>query len=219
MATASDPTRVVLVRHGESRAFVDGVVGGHLGCTGLSSRGRRQAEALRDRLAASPEYQPAVLVSSVLRRAEETATVLWPVFGTEEFERSCDLCELHTGEADGLTFLEANQRYSQTFSSLFESSVPGAESRADFIVRAASRLSWLASHYRGSTVVIVCHGGVIAASFVAFGNQPLEPSFDLHIDNASMTEWVAEPGKGRSRWKLVRLNDTAHLRAPYCGWG
>ena len=49
----ADSTRLVLIRHGESRATVDEIVGGHDGCQGLTDRGRRQAEALRDRLGAT----------------------------------------------------------------------------------------------------------------------------------------------------------------------
>ena len=37
-------TRLVLVRHGESRAIVDEIVGGHEGCKGLTDEGRRQAQ-------------------------------------------------------------------------------------------------------------------------------------------------------------------------------
>ena len=44
-------TRIVLVRHGESRAQELGILGGHDGCTGLSDLGREQVGRLRDRLA------------------------------------------------------------------------------------------------------------------------------------------------------------------------
>ena len=50
-----DGTRIVLVRHGESRAQELGVVGGHGGCRGLSRGGAWQVEALRDRLEATDE--------------------------------------------------------------------------------------------------------------------------------------------------------------------
>src|SRR2546423_1692878 len=49
------PTRLVLIRHGESRSTVDRVVGGHRGCSGLTDRAVRQAKALRDRLAHTRE--------------------------------------------------------------------------------------------------------------------------------------------------------------------
>jgi broad specificity phosphatase PhoE len=61
-------------------------------------------------------------------------------------------------------------------------------------------------------VVVVCHGGVIEASFSALGNLALRRHFDLRIDNASITEWSADPGGAELRWRLNRFNDTAHLR-------
>ena len=57
-------TRLVLIRHGESQVTVDRVVGGSKTCSGLSDRGRRQAEALRDRLARTGELQADVLLAS-----------------------------------------------------------------------------------------------------------------------------------------------------------
>ncbi len=70
-----EPTRLVLIRHGESRSTVDRVVGGHRGCTGLTDRGVRQAKALRDRLARTGELAGAAAVlTSVLPRAIETGS-------------------------------------------------------------------------------------------------------------------------------------------------
>jgi 2,3-bisphosphoglycerate-dependent phosphoglycerate mutase len=67
-------TRIVLVRHGESLAQELGILGGHTGCTGLSTRGRRQAGALRERLASTGELAgAAALYASVMPRAIETA--------------------------------------------------------------------------------------------------------------------------------------------------
>src|SRR5215218_610345 len=102
----SDVTRLVLVRHGESMATVDGVVGGHQGCRGLSDRGRRQAEALRDRLVATGEIRADVLMASVLPRAVETAEIMAPALGGLAVEQECDLCEIHPGEGDGLAWSE-----------------------------------------------------------------------------------------------------------------
>ena len=42
-------TRLLLVRHGESVAQEEGIVGGPMGCRGLSEIGRRQVGLLRDR--------------------------------------------------------------------------------------------------------------------------------------------------------------------------
>ena len=70
---------MVLIRHGEAVCNVSGVCGGQLGCRGLTDRGRRQVEGLRDRLLETGELAGAdVLYASVLPRAIETAELLAP---------------------------------------------------------------------------------------------------------------------------------------------
>jgi len=100
------PTRILLVRHGEAECNINGIVGGPTGCTGLSDTGRLQVECLRERWARTGEVEADVLMSSVLRRARETAAILGPALGDLEVVEDCDVCELHPGEirarVDGL---------------------------------------------------------------------------------------------------------------------
>src|SRR5438046_930305 len=107
-------TRVTIIRHGEAQCSVDQIVGGSKGCTGLSMDGRRQAERLRDRLLVTRELAATdVVLTSVLPRAIETATIISPGLGTGDLEvlEDCDLCELHPGECDGITWAEFGERY------------------------------------------------------------------------------------------------------------
>ncbi|HEY3239006.1 MAG TPA: histidine phosphatase family protein [Acidimicrobiia bacterium] len=215
------PTRLVLIRHGESRSTVDQVVGGHEGCTGLSDLGRRQAEALAARLNYTGELSDAtVLLTSILPRAIETAEIIAPTFGGLLAKQDCDLCEIHPGEADGLTWEEFRSRYVPADGSrnLYRPWSPGGESWVTFLARVGATLGDVAKRHPGETVVIVCHGGVIEGSLAAFGNQPLRRPFDVSIENTSITEWSrTEDGAGAGppppevRWRLVRFNDAAHL--------
>jgi len=219
-------TRLVLIRHGESRATVDGTLGGHQGCQGLTERGRRQAQALADRLDRTGELSDtSVLLTSVLPRAIETAEIVAPALGRLEIERDCDFCELHVGEADGLTWEELRSRYRPTgqHHDRFRPLAPGAESWATFSTRVGTALHGVVTAHPGATVVVVCHGGVIEGSLMALGNLPLRRSFDVTIRNTSLTEWArpaevvagsAEAAAGSEdeiRWTLVRFNDAAHL--------
>ena len=100
-------TRIVLVRHGESLAQERRIVGGHRGCEGLSDLGRRQAQALRNRLAQTGELAgAAALYASIMPRAIETASIISPAIGSLEVVRDCDFCEIHPGEGDGLSWDE-----------------------------------------------------------------------------------------------------------------
>ncbi len=209
------PTRLVLVRHGESMATVNQVVGGHEGCTGLSPLGRRQVEALRDRLVATGELgEVAALVASVLPRAVETAEILAPALGSPPMRRDCDVCEIHPGEGDALPWAEFEARYpAASPRSRFEPWSPGGESWAEFAARVGRALNALAHQHGGTTVVVACHGGVVDASFVAFANLPIRRNFHLPTENASLTEWERRPGD--DRWWLRRYNDAAHLQGAF----
>lgn len=67
-------TALYLARHGETEENVAGILQGHLPGH-LTERGRRQAAALRDRLAAAPVRFDAFLVSD-LRRVTDTARIV-----------------------------------------------------------------------------------------------------------------------------------------------
>ncbi len=209
-------TRLVLVRHGESRANIDRMMSGHESCRGLTERGKRQASALADRLATTGELADAsVLLASVLPRAVQTAEIVASVLGGLKVIQDCNFCEFHIGEAEGLSWKEFQERYrpEEHHHDRFRPLAPGAESWATFFTRVGTALAGVAVKHAGTTVVIVCHGGVIEASFVALGNLPLQRSFDLAIGNTSLTEWTSPAGmeKNGRCWTLVRFNDTAHL--------
>ena len=75
-------TRLVLVRHGESRATVERFLGGPRTCTGLTDFGRLQAAALRDRLMSGHDVTATALYASNFPRAIETATIVAPAIGS-----------------------------------------------------------------------------------------------------------------------------------------
>lgn len=206
-------TDLILIRHGESEAQVRGFMSGHDTCLGLSDLGRAQAVALRDRLATTGEvHGSAALYSSILPRAVETAATIAPaVDGAAEPVAECAWCEIHAGEAEGLTWDEVRARFPRAGDGpdLFAQSIPGAETWAEFFVRAGSRLRRVLDDHPGEQVVVVCHGGIIGASFVALGDLSIGQAFSLsyEIVNTSLTQWRFTG----SEWRLVRFNDAAHL--------
>jgi probable phosphoglycerate mutase len=211
-----EDTRLILIRHGESRASVDRVVGGHRACQGLTDRGRAQAEALRERLQATREVEADALFSSVLPRAIETAEILSPALSGLKPERDCDLCELHPGECDGLGWGEYRERYGFDMTGEPERPMsPGGESLRSFQARVDRRIERLLEDHDGQTLVIVCHGGVISAVMLRMLGHALhvERPFRLETENTSLSEWLRPGDHARQpgRWVLVRYNDAAHL--------
>jgi probable phosphoglycerate mutase len=87
--------------------------------------------------------------------------------------------------------------------------MPGAETWAEFYVRAGSRLRRIADDHPGESVVVICHGGVVGASFVALGDLSMRMAAQVMADcqNTSMTEWTLQAAE----WRLMRYNDHAHL--------
>ncbi len=204
--------RLILVRHGEAHAGFHGVIGGPQGCAGLTPHGHRQAEALRDRLADTAALRADALVSSVLPRAMETADTIAPALGFETVGRHCDLCEVHTGEADGLEWAEYGSRYG-SFDMEAEPDrlfAPEGESWNSFHERVEQMLERMIREHEGQTVVAVCHAGVVMATMRLLLTIPRTGSrARMQPTNTGLTEWEHDPALGR--WTLHRFNDASHL--------
>jgi probable phosphoglycerate mutase len=204
--------RLLLVRHGDAYAGFHGVIAGPRGCAGLTERGRRQAAALRDHLATSGRVRADVLLASVIPRAIETAEIIAPGLGIVTFGRECDLCEVHTGVADGLEWAEWGVRYG-SFDMEAEPDrifAPEGESWNGFHERVQQVLDRLAKTYEGRTVVAVCHAGVIQASLrLLLGIDRPGTGTRVVPTNTGVTELAWEPRPGR--WALHSFNETCHL--------
>ena len=204
-------TRIVLVRHGESKVTVDRVVGGPRSCRGLSDLGRLQAAKLRDRWIANREFRPEVVVSSAYPRARETAEILLPAFDRSGIEIVPEFGEHDPGpECDGLTYDEFTRRFGNPDweNDPYGVTFPGGETIADFQIRIGKAVRTLMDDIGGGTALVVCHGGVIDTVLRQALRTAGTGIFEIHTKNTSITELeVVRLG----RWKVVRYNDAAHL--------
>jgi 2,3-bisphosphoglycerate-dependent phosphoglycerate mutase len=211
-STSLADTRLVLVRHGQANAFTEQFIAGHKSCSGLSDLGRRQVEALRDRLARTKELGDVdVLYASLMERAHETARIIAPALGDLAIKQDCGVCEIHPGdEVDGMRWEDFKTTFPEGVDVMdpFQKWSPGGESWAEFATRTGTRLTELGREHRGQTVVIACHGGVIESSFMTFGRLPMRHIW-MQAENTSLTEWHL-PADG-DHWRLDRFNDAAHL--------
>ena len=209
-------TRLLFVRHGAAEAADRGVIAGVKGCTGLSDLGRRQAEALRDRLAATP-IDVDVVRTSLLPRAIETAEIIAPTLGAhlEPAAQDCDLCELHPGECDGMTWKEWRATYGFDPSSELDRQMsPGGESVIGFARRVIGAVEALVAEHAGRSIALVVHGGVISAAMLHLMGVDEEAvrrgrPFWFDPANTSLTQWHRDDRTGH--WTLDRYNDAAHL--------
>jgi broad specificity phosphatase PhoE len=203
--------RLILVRHADAHAGLRGIIAGPQGCRGLTDLGRRQAAALRDRIEATGQPEVDVLLTSLLPRAIETASIIAPALGFESVPEDCDLCEVHTGEADGLDWAEYTERFG-SLDMLTEPErvfAPGGESWNGFHDRVDGAMARLGGEHPGATVMAVSHAGVIAASLrVRFGGPPTGAA-RLVPSNTGMTVW--ELDDSTHVWTLRTYDDAQHL--------
>jgi probable phosphoglycerate mutase len=214
-----DATRVVLVRHGEAVCNVNGVVGGRQGCSGLTELGRAQVMAVRERLLRTGELRGAeALYASTLPRAIETAILLRPAVGdgTLPVVEDGELCELHPGKADGLTWQEVIDQFGvpEWNTDPEQLIAPGGESWTGFVARAAAGVQGLARRHPGQLVVAAVHAGVIEATMISFLQIPRAAHRRgwARVLHASLTEWEWVPGE--ARWVLLRFNDACGVPGP-----
>lgn len=208
-------TRLILIRHGESNVTVRRVIGGFRTCDGLSPLGVDQARRLAARLGETREIDADVVIASNFARARETAEALTEALGQSGLEIDAAFGEHDPGpDLDGMSFQAYVERFgTPNWSGDPHTDVfPGGETTAEFHLRVGSRLSALVGERVGSTIVIVCHGGVIDAVFRQLLRVPQTGGFELQTVNTSITEFVLNgrhdvPGV----WRLVRYNDAAHL--------
>ncbi|MDX1933557.1 MAG: histidine phosphatase family protein [Capsulimonadales bacterium] len=212
----NDLTSLTLIRHGQAIVNIEPVIGGMKGDRGLTPLGVRQAERLRDRLRTSGELTADVFLTSSLPRARQTAEILAPVFDVPPVADD-DLQEFRTGpEGDGLPLAEYKKRFGWIDMERypFTPTDPGGESWAVFMLRVHSALVRILEAHAGKRIVIVCHGGVVDASFFHFfGLHPFSvPATGFDTRNTSLTVWKQIVRHDRARWVLDRYNDDAHLR-------
>lgn len=179
MTPSSWPSRLVLVRHGESegnladaRAHAAGAA--HLELEArdadveLSDVGASQAAALGRWLAGRPvDERPAVVWSSPYRRAAATAAVLHGALGLREPVRHDErLRERDLGMFDGLTGLGVTDRFPEEaerrsrIGKLYYRP-PGGESWCDVALRVRAVLLDLRAEHAGEQVLLVSHQAVI----------------------------------------------------------
>lgn len=206
----SDVTRILLVRHGQSKGNAEGRFGGHT-ATPLSARGKRQAEAAARALSSE---KITAIYSSDLLRAVETAEPLARLTGLE-INRTTAFRERSVGVMEGLTFEEAAEQHPEQYAALihrdFEHVILGGESYRQMLDRASSELDRAIEQYRGGRICVFAHTGTICI-------------LALHLMGALDAPelrpvWISTANCGISRIevrsdgfvRVMALNDTRHL--------
>ncbi len=165
--------RIILARHGETEYEADraGVEGGS-----LTTRGRAQARRLGEELSGQ---RVAAVVSSNLSRAVQTGELAAGALGVEMSVRE-GLHEIHVGDMYGKPFdaSVAEPVMTSWRRGDLAAAMPGGESGEETCARVLPVLESVADTFRGETVLVISHGGVIQAMLGRFSPDS-EGSGDL----------------------------------------
>lgn len=151
----STPTRVLLVRHGQSEWNASGRWQGQADPP-LTDLGRRQAMEAAAALGALD-----AVWASDLQRAAQTALIIANGLGVGPVVLDEDLRERDAGEWSGLTRPEIEERYPGYLAE--HRRPPGWEGDEALVVRALRALRHIGREVPGGDVLAVTHGGLIYA--------------------------------------------------------
>lgn len=209
--------RLILVRHGQTEYNAASRMQGQLD-TDLSEVGVQQAKTAAAELAArGPRY----LASSDLRRARDTAEALAQRTGLP-VTTDTRLRETHLGDWQGMTHTEVDAAMPGARRLWRDDATwtpPNGESRVDVARRAVPVVDelvgalddWGSGERPEAPVVLVAHGGVIAAMTAALLALP-ESSWPV-FGGLANTSWVQLSGHGLPgeppRWRLDVWNASA----------
>lgn len=204
------PTRLFLIRHGQSAGNAEGRFGGH-GPTPLSALGEKQA--LKTAKVLSKEGISAIY-SSDLPRAIQTAEPLakaldLPIHTSNAFR------ERHVGVLQGLTFDESKEQFPNDYYALVNRNlhhvITNGESYRHLLRRITAKLNDVLRDHAGERIAIFSHTGAICF-------------LTLHLVGAihrgtKNTPWIITSNCGINRFEIrgprnvrvLALNDTRHL--------
>lgn len=199
-------TTILLIRHGQTEWNANGRWQGHADIP-LNDTGIAQAEALARRLATWPIQ---TLYSSDLKRAAKTAEILSsslklpPIIDPLWRER-------HVGAFEGLTGLEAREKFPDVWLDIDRSGVvdpPNGETTQALHERMARAYEQTVVRHSGEMVAVVSHGGTIHALAAHILGIPWHQESRVSFRGNTGLSIVEVNHRGP---RLVLLNDTSHL--------
>lgn len=185
------PTTILFIRHGENPANLTGELSHRDVDYSLTERGRRQAQAVAEHLAAGHEGPIETVFSSPLRRARETAAVIGFVLGLE-VEVLEELRELNVGDLEGRSDDDAWRIHDEIdaawVSGRAESTFPGGEDLPTALGRFGGALRTIVERVGDGRAVVVGHGGIMRIGAANLFREPATDPITDPIANASIIE-------------------------------
>ncbi len=201
-----EPTRVILVRHGETAWNRATRIQGHTDIP-LSPLGLAQAQRLAEALADEPL---AAVYASDLSRARQTAEALAATRGLE-VRLDVGLRERAFGRFEGLSWEEIAQRFPDDSARWRrrepDFAVGGGESLSTFSARCVGAARRVVAAHPGQSIMLVAHGGVLDCLYRAATRTALDAPRSWQLGNATINRVLATS----EGFTLVGWNDDRHL--------
>lgn len=181
-------TDLYLIRHGETNSNVQGLLHGVTDVP-LNPKGREQAQLIARRLSELRHLNR--IVASPLQRAYHTAQAIAAATSLP-LEVHDGLKEMNFGDAEGEPFEKVGERFPEISYRFLdpadlEARYPNGESRREFFARVETTIDEIATRYLGEDIVVVSHGGFIAAALTLLLNENPNNWRDRPITNTSLT--------------------------------
>ncbi len=193
--TQQTTINVCLVRHGETDWNREDRLQGREDIE-LNDRGREQARVTAAYL---QRYNWNVIVTSPLKRAQETATIIAHHLGIKQVDVMPEFVQRDYGAASGLTYAEIDRIFPDNV-------IPRIEDRYSLTVRCMEGLNSLPSKYPSSNIVVVTHSAVIKAILGAVSGHEVNVG-GRHMGNAGVSLLQFHGGT----WEIESYNATFHL--------
>src|SRR5574343_1190455 len=200
------PTRICLIRHGETEWNAERRLQGQIDI-GLNDNGRQQATAAGLWLRRAGLQ---ALYSSDLQRAWTTAGAIAEATGLS-VQPAPEMRERNYGIFQGLTYAEARERPPEGYAA-FERRDPDyafetGETLRAMYERVTGKLRAIAAAHAGQVVAVVLHGGVLDVVNRFVRGNPLETPRDFLIPNAGLNWLSLQDGS----WHIDSWGETTHL--------
>ena len=200
------PTKVVLVRHGETDWNKNSRYQGVMDIE-LNKKGKNQAKKLYERLK-DEEFDR--IYSSTLKRAYQTIAEIAD-YQKKEVITIADLMEIDFGQWEGLTFSEIEDKYPDLAKKWAKDPTcckpPEGEHIKEVETRVGKTIDKIVDENDDNKILIATHGGIVRIMMAYLLDLPLSRIFSIEVDNVSVSRI-----KFYKHYPVVKLlNSTYHL--------
>lgn len=222
-APGGPPTRLILVRHGETDHTTEKRFSGGLASAnpGLNETGREQVRATAEWLAPVAD-EIDVVISSPVRRTLESAQILAEVLGNREIEVEDGFAEMEFGAWDGMTFLEVAEKHKDDLDrwlGSLDDAPHGGESFRAVEERVLGALERVLTTHSGKTVAVVSHVTPIKTLVAHALEAPLLSIYRMELSPASVTvlSWFGGGPEGDVPMASMRLYNARPMEQAFLG--